>query len=221
MPVITICCKLWLILISIGFEALIVVLNSSVLAMIDIKSQVPLINHDSRDSSRPSETAMSSHQPRDPSQPSAPHQHFAPSVTHSQGFASPNAPTTLHRPTLSARTHTYPSSPQSVPGRGAKQETLPSFIQWSFRISVISNAPGMGCGPKSCKAIYFVKQTDHKQHALVFHRILVASYDTGHLPHSGRSGWSDIAMSSPSSDRHLITPGSFPGPCAIQSYPKF
>jgi hypothetical protein len=143
---------------------------------------------------------MSSRQPRDrASEPSPPHQ-----PAYAQGFASPNAPTTLHQPTPSGWVSTSMSLPVSeckvVPttttanyynisklyreqGSHKRLHLVP--IHWSSMINVISpsrylswllkatqgNAPGMGCGPKSSKIIYFVRRTGHKQRVPAFRSI--------------------------------------------------
>ncbi|KAG2033609.1 hypothetical protein BDR03DRAFT_984896 [Suillus americanus] len=174
---------------------------------------------------------MSSRQPRDrASEPSPPHQ-----PAHSQGFASPNAPTTLRQPILTTWTPTSESSPRLVPGAAATQETPPrshSMVirdQRDFSLALSIQAaqgdtrecPWYGVWAKVLQNYIFCG-ADESQTACtcVPQFSLVASHDSGRLPQSGNSGWSDIVMGSPSSDRHSMTPGSpLPRPPSVPHTP--
>lgn len=131
---------------------------------------------------------------------SPPHQRAPAPPAYSQGFASSNAPNTLHQPAPSARTSNSSSSPVSkcqdlnsahyynisnLCREEGPLKRLHQAIQWSSGISVISllrylfrllkaiqeNAPGMGCGPKSWNDIYFMGRMDHEQRAPAFRSI--------------------------------------------------
>ncbi|KAG1877479.1 hypothetical protein F4604DRAFT_623094 [Suillus subluteus] len=174
---------------------------------------------------------MSSRQPRGrASEPSPPHQ-----PAYSQGFASPNAPTTLRQPTPSGWASPSMSSPRSVPGAGATQQ-IPSSShsmivrdQRDFSLALSIQAaqgdtrecPWYGVWAKVLQN-YIFYEADGLRTACtcVPQYSLVASHDSGRLPQSGNSSWSDISMGSPSPDRHLITPGSpLPGPPSIPHNP--
>ncbi|KAG1735424.1 hypothetical protein EDB19DRAFT_1910685 [Suillus lakei] len=173
---------------------------------------------------------MSSRQPRDrASRSSASHPHFTPSSAHSQGLASPNASTTPRQPTRGAWTSTSTPSSRSVPEGGATQETSPSSQStiirderdFSLALSIQAaqgdsrECPWYGVWSKVLQS-YIFREADGSQTACtcIPQYSLVASHDSGRLPQSGNSGWSDsdIAMGSPSPDRHLVTPGLLPGP---------
>src|SRR5882757_9357285 len=63
-----------------------------------------------------------------------------------------------------------------------RKRLLRALLQWSSWICAISlspcpfallkpmeeNAPGMGCGPKCCKILYFMVRIIHKRRALAF-----------------------------------------------------
>ncbi|KAG1877471.1 hypothetical protein F4604DRAFT_622703 [Suillus subluteus] len=182
---------------------------------------------------------MSSRQPRDRAlRPSPPHQHFtAPSSVHSQGFASPNGTTTLRQPIPSAWTSTSTSSSRSIPGGGAIQETPPSSHsmvvrdQRDFSLALSIQAaqgdrrecPWYGVWAKVLQQYIFCGADGSRTACTCIPQYsLVASHNSGRLPQSGNSGWSDrdVVMGSPSPDRHLMTPGSpLPGPHSVPHNP--
>ncbi|KAG1803731.1 uncharacterized protein HD556DRAFT_603934 [Suillus plorans] len=175
---------------------------------------------------------MSSRQPGGrTSRPSPPHQHFTTPSTYSQGLTSLISPTTLRQPSSSARTSTSMSSPLSVVGRGATQATPSSSYPMAIRnehdfslaLSIQAaqgdrrECPWYGVWSKVLER-YIFRDADGSRTACtcVPQYSLVASHDSSRLPQSGNSGWSDIAMGSPSPDRHLMTPGSpLPGPPSV------
>jgi hypothetical protein len=136
---------------------------------------------------------MSFRQPRRRTSPS--HQRVLAPSAYSQGFASSNAPNTLHQPAPSAQTSVSECQVLNSPHyynisnlcreEGPLKRLHQAPIQWSSGISVISllrylfrllkaiqeNAPGMGCGPKSWKDIYFMRRMDHEQRAPAFRSI--------------------------------------------------
>lgn len=160
---------------------------------------------------------------------SPPHQRAPAPSAYSQGFASPNAPNTLHQPAPSARTSNSSSSPQFVPGGGATQKTPPSYTmvvrdQRDFSLALSIQAaegdtrecPWYGVWSKVLER-YIFHGADGSRTACtcVPQYSLVSSHDSGRLVQSG-SSMSDVAMGSPSPERHLMTPGSpLPGPPSL------
>lgn len=163
---------------------------------------------------------MSFRQPRRRTSPS--HQRVLAPSAYSQGFASSNAPNTLHQPAPSAQIS------QFVPGGGATQKTPPSSYtmvvrdQRDFSLALSIQAaegdtrecPWYGVWSKVLER-YIFREADGTQTACtcIPQYSLFAPHDSGRSPQSGGSSLSDVAMGSPSPERHLMTPGSpLPGP---------
>lgn len=126
-------------------------------------------------------------------------------------------------------------SPRSLPEVGASQETplvsrsmvIRDRRDFSLALSIQAaqgdtrECPWYGVWAKVLQNYIFC-EADGLQTACtcVPQFSLVTSHDSGCLPQSGNSGWSDIAMGSPSPDRHSVTPGSpLPGPPFVSHHP--